>query len=207
MTVLLAFVVVVLSATVPAAAVAAGCPACHREAPAGSPAAAAFGRWQGSVHAAAQVTCDRCHGGHPEATTRAAAHAGMLPPSDSASPVHPTHVPATCGRCHEPQVQEFIRSRHYRVLQGAAPGEAPTCVTCHGAMPTEVLTPETVATACARCHNAKGGVSPRIPQEAHATLDLIFFAKTTLEWSRDALAHARALGRPVGEGERALAAA
>ncbi len=131
----------------------------------------------------------------------------MVSPSDPGSPVHPTHVPETCGRCHDPQYQEFTRSRHYRILQGAAPGEAPTCVTCHGAMHTEILTPETVAAACARCHNARGGVSPRIPQEAHATLDLIFYAKTTLAWSHDALRHARALGRPVGEGERALAAA
>jgi len=74
-------------------------------------------------------------------------------------------------------------------------------------MHTEVLTPETVAAACARCHNAKGGVSPRIPQEAHATLDLIFYAKTSLQWSRDAVVHARALGRPVGDGEAALKAA
>jgi len=74
-------------------------------------------------------------------------------------------------------------------------------------MHTEVLTPETVAAACARCHDAKKGLLPHIPQEAHATLDLIFYAKTTLEWSRDALRHARALGREVGEGEKALAEA
>ena len=206
MTRLLVLVMALLLAARSTAA-AGGCPGCHRGAPPGSAAVIAVERWQGSVHAGARVTCDRCHGGHPEATTREGAHAGMVSPSDPASPVHSTHVPETCGRCHDPQYQEFIRSRHYRVLQGAAPGEAPTCVTCHGAMHTEVLTPETVAAACARCHNTRDGVSPRIPQEAHATLDLIFYAKTTLEWSRDAVVHARALGREVGEAEQAMVTA
>lgn len=184
------------------------CVVCHRGLDQASVAGRAVVDWQGSRHAQEGVTCDRCHGGDATAPDREAAHAGLRPRDDPASPIHPARVPATCGACHRPQYEEFAHSDHYRALvsgQGAiAP---PTCVTCHGAMHTAVLAPDTVAAACRGCHNRRSGIAPGVPATAHATLDLIFFAKTTLLWSHEAVARARAAGHPVAEVEAELAVA
>lgn len=62
----------------------AGCGSCHADAPAG-------------VHAA--IACEACHLGHPELTTREAAHAGM-----EKEPGALDTVDRTCGVCHAEEV-------------------------------------------------------------------------------------------------------
>lgn len=66
-------------------------------------------------------TCSDCHGAHD-----------ILDPKDPASRVASTHVPATCGRCHEGIVQKFDAGVHSKVL-ASGNTHAPACQTCHTA--------------------------------------------------------------------------
>ncbi len=96
-------------------------------------------------------------------------------------------------------------SRHFLNLRaGGREMRGPTCVTCHGAMHTTILSPEAVADKCRLCHNRESGVLPNIPGEAHATLALIFYARTTLQWSEEFIAAAREQGHNVSEATEVL---
>ncbi len=100
----------------------------------------------GGVHTG--LPCESCHG------PGAPAGAGTL-----ASPVSRVRVSATCGRCHEVQLEAYRSSTHGRAV-AAGDALAPTCVSCHGshvilparseAAPTSV---ERVSTTCANCHD------------------------------------------------------
>lgn len=111
------------------------------------------------------AVCIDCHGVH-----------GLKAVRDPTSPVHPSNVPGTCGRCHG---DAALMSRHqlpataetlYRASihgQLLAKGDtaAPTCATCHG---NHGATPpgfEQVAQVCGKCH-----IAPRenFEQSPHA---------------------------------------
>jgi hypothetical protein len=108
---------------------------------------------------ASVATCIDCHGVH-----------GIRAVSDPESPVYPTHVPDTCGRCHSDpkrmkghfdehgrqlpvdQQAKWRRSVHAKALLEKGDLSAPTCNDCHGnhgAMPPGV---ESVAFVCGNCH-------------------------------------------------------
>lgn len=99
------------------------------------------------------ATCISCHGVH-----------GILPPSNAASPVHPTNVARTCARCHADkaymagyeirtdQFAQYQKSVHAELLFARYDLSAPTCNDCHGnhgAYPTGV---SSVAGVCGQCH-------------------------------------------------------
>jgi len=76
--------------------------------------------------------CADCHGSH-----------GILPSSDNNSAVHPLHLPATCGRCHEDvdlakkhdiqlkrPVEVYETSVHGKATKGGI-YVAATCTDCH----------------------------------------------------------------------------
>jgi uncharacterized membrane protein YfcA len=98
------------------------------------------------VHAG--LACEECHGAGPR-----------LAPTQSASPVNPRNIPATCGRCHKAELEAYQSSSHARGV-AAGNGLSPTCVSCHGShvilaaraatAPTSVAR---VSTTCARCHD------------------------------------------------------
>ncbi len=181
------------------------CLNCHSRLEQGTAAGKAYLNWKDTVHDKAGVTCDRCHGGSPAEKNSDKAHAGVLNPTDSRSRVRISNIPALCGECHQAQWKEFTFSRHYKALissRGKVPG--PTCITCHGSMHTAILSPDNVADACRRCHNQESHLSPDIPVEAHATLDLIFYAKNTVRWSGEFVSLARKQGYPVSEASAAL---
>ena len=86
--------------------------------------------------------------------------------SDPSSPVYPTNIPETCGKCHSneqymegyedlpglTQVADYEKSVHYEALKVEGNLSAPTCVTCHsshGASPPGV---RSVADVCGTCH-------------------------------------------------------
>jgi hypothetical protein len=113
------------------------------------------------------ATCIACHGRHPEdegpAHASALAH-GIRAVSDPRSPVYPTHVAETCGRCHADagymagygiptsQVEDYRRSVHHAALVDREDLSAPTCNDCHGnhgARPPQV---ESMAFVCGTCH-------------------------------------------------------
>jgi len=189
----------------PASAEGNSCIACHATLPQNKVEGKAFYNWKDSVHDKAGVTCDRCHAGNPADIRLDKAHAGVLRPADPRSRVHGSNIPGLCGECHQPQWKEFTRSRHYKaLLSGNVEVPGPTCITCHGSMHTAILSPENVADACRRCHNTKSGLSSSVPEEAHATLDLIFYAKNTVKWSGEFVTLARKKGYPVTDAAAAL---
>jgi predicted CXXCH cytochrome family protein len=107
---------------------------------------------------AAVATCIDCHGRH-----------GIQAVKDVNSPVYPTRVAETCGRCHSneqlmagrtyndraighQQYEQWRRSVHGRALLVNGDLSAPACNDCHGnhgAMPPGV---DSVANACGTCH-------------------------------------------------------
>jgi len=99
------------------------------------------------------ATCVDCHSVHDIRAVK-----------DALSPVHPLHIPDTCGRCHADakkmvkygiptnQVEEYRTSVHWNALSKGGDLSAPTCVSCHGnhgAKPPQV---ESVAAVCGTCH-------------------------------------------------------
>jgi predicted CXXCH cytochrome family protein len=104
------------------------------------------------------ATCIDCHGGH-----------GIQAVHDPNSPVEPTHVAATCARCHTDQnrmanrryndrpigthqYEEWMQGVHGQAMYKRGDRSAPTCNDCHGnhaAMPPGL---DSVANACGTCH-------------------------------------------------------
>jgi hypothetical protein len=66
-------------------------------------------------------TCSDCHGAHD-----------ILKPGDPDSRVARSHVPATCGKCHEGIARQFTAGVHGRLL-AEGKMKAPACQTCHTA--------------------------------------------------------------------------
>ena len=105
---------------------------------------------RGILHAA---LCIDCHGAH-----------GIRPSRDPLASVHPSRVPATCGRCHsDPSLMAktghpadaeslYRKSVHGERLLGKGDPAAPTCATCHGnhgAVPPGFAE---VGRVCGKCH-------------------------------------------------------
>lgn len=101
------------------------------------------------------ATCINCHSVHD-----------IKMASDPSSPVYPTNISGTCGRCHSnteymagyddlpglTQVADYEKSVHYQSLKEQGNLSAPTCVTCHsshGATPPGV---RSIADVCGTCH-------------------------------------------------------
>ncbi|MBI4458628.1 MAG: cytochrome c3 family protein [Acidobacteria bacterium] len=100
------------------------------------------------------ATCINCHSVHDIKLV-----------SDPASPVYPTNIPATCGKCHSDaeymrgydlpnltQMEDYQKSVHYRALAVDGNLSAPTCQSCHGshgAVPPGV---SSIADVCGTCH-------------------------------------------------------
>lgn len=115
------------------------------------------------------AVCIDCHGVH-----------GIRGVRDASSPVHPTNVPTTCGRCHSdpalmkkhnlPSTAESLyRAGVHGQLLAKGDAGAPQCATCHGnhgAVPPGF---DQVTQVCGKCH-----VQPRefFEQSPHA-----FYAK------------------------------
>jgi hypothetical protein len=147
------------------------CVACHSQLLGSSFVGAKSHSWKGSVHEKHGVTCDNCHGGDPHASGQKEAHRGVFGSGDARSMVYFKNIPSTCGKCHGAEFYKFTQSLHYKRLESE--GKGPECVTCHGSMVTSIPTPETVAAVCERCHNARMGVFPYVPQTAKAVLLLL----------------------------------
>jgi hypothetical protein len=99
------------------------------------------------------ATCVDCHGSH-----------GVLDARNPESPVHPTNVPATCGRCHSSASRmedygldataetHWRESVHAKLLLEKKDLSAPHCATCHGnhgAVPPGF---KDVGAVCGKCH-------------------------------------------------------
>ncbi|MBI2616218.1 MAG: hypothetical protein HYW52_11210, partial [Gemmatimonadetes bacterium] len=123
-----------------------GCVTCHEKLPATTAGGHSFQDWRASPHGRAGATCDKCHGGNPAAADREAAHRDVYSSRESRSKVYYTRIPATCGSCHQQELGFFTDSRHYARL--VTTGRGPNCVTCHGSMAVQVLSPGDMETTC-----------------------------------------------------------
>lgn len=131
-----------------------------------------YQEWSRSIHAQEGVDCDDCHGGNPNSMDKKVAHGEGVKGSDPSSGVYYKNIPSTCGTCHEEIYEGFISSNHYKhLVKKKNEDQGPTCVTCHGAIDSEILNVTTVRTACARCHNEKTENHPENPAKAEEILN------------------------------------
>ncbi|MEW6071271.1 MAG: cytochrome c3 family protein [Planctomycetota bacterium] len=119
------------------------------------------------------ATCVDCHGTH-----------GIVAAGHSDSPVYPTHVAETCGRCHSDparmagrtlpdgrplstgQQAAWQRSVHAAALLERGDLTAPTCNDCHGnhgAVPPGV---ESITYVCGQCHGREAELFRQSPKFA-----------------------------------------
>jgi predicted CXXCH cytochrome family protein len=104
------------------------------------------------------ATCITCHGGH-----------GIRAVDDLASPVYPTRVAETCGKCHSDakhmegyqhggkpighgQRELWQESVHGKAMLKKGDVSAPTCNDCHGNHGAVAPEVGSVANACGSCH-------------------------------------------------------
>jgi hypothetical protein len=99
------------------------------------------------------AVCSSCHGAH-----------GVLQTNDARSPVYPTHIVETCGRCHGnaalmtpygikgTEVAEYKQSVHYAALVKRNDLSAPTCKSCHGSHGATPPGISSVSNVCGTCH-------------------------------------------------------
>jgi nitrate/TMAO reductase-like tetraheme cytochrome c subunit len=132
-----------------------------------------FQAWTLSLHQQEGVACADCHGGNPNASTKAAAHGGeAMRSSQATSPINYQNIPGTCAKCHETIYEEFRQSEHYKHLKVAKQEQqGPNCVTCHGSLNVQVLNVTNVRNTCQKCHNQETDNSPEIPGEAEVVLN------------------------------------
>jgi cytochrome c3-like protein len=101
------------------------------------------------------ATCVSCHSNHL-----------VLQVKDPRSPVYPTHVPATCARCHADarymagygipttQYAEYQRSVHGKALLQKSDLNAPACNSCHGNHGAAPPGANSVIAVCGQCHQS-----------------------------------------------------
>jgi len=127
-------------------------------------------QYQESVHGQAvkrglvqAPVCTDCHGEH-----------SILPPTNPASSVHPTHVRDTCAACHDDvrltrrfglpadRIVSFDASFHGLAAKAGAETVA-NCASCHGihnirasSDPKSTIHPANLAKTCGQCHAGAG---------------------------------------------------
>ncbi|MBI3895933.1 MAG: cytochrome c3 family protein [Acidobacteria bacterium] len=104
--------------------------------------------------------------------------------NDPTSPVYPTNVPDTCGKCHSDreymqgynlpnlsQVEDYQNSVHYRALTVEGNLAAPTCQSCHGSHGATPPGVTSVADVCGTCHAHNRDLFEKSPhRDAFASL-------------------------------------
>jgi hypothetical protein len=170
-----------------------GCVRCHSALSAPAEMSKRFLDWRTSVHKAAGVSCDKCHGGNALVGDYASAHSGVFSPSNVKSSLNESNAPETCGRCHLAVANAFIESDHYRRLKSS--GLGPSCINCHSHMGSSVTRAPIEGTSlCTFCHNSVNGLLPQRPEivkRAKSTLDAISRTNSMVTWIDELLADAR----------------
>jgi predicted CXXCH cytochrome family protein len=104
------------------------------------------------------AVCTDCHGVH-----------GLLPPSDSRSPIYHNNIPGTCNRCHGDasrmkaysnkskafptnQYELYSQSVHGIMVLQKDDKSAPACNNCHGNHGASPPNLASVSAACGECH-------------------------------------------------------
>jgi hypothetical protein len=139
--------------------------------------------WLTSPHKEANLTCDDCHGGDPEATDKESAHQGILPVTDPRSGLYYRNQPDTCGECHKRQARQFKESDHYKGLEDHI--GTPTCTTCHAAMNRRPYYRDMVEQTCRVCHYEDNEDDlPLVADRANEILHRLNISKGYMNWTR-----------------------
>jgi formate dehydrogenase gamma subunit len=114
-----------------------------------------FLSYRESVHAkaiargnASAAVCTDCHNSHD-----------IQPASDAKSAIARVNIPATCGKCHRTEANEFMQSIHGQAITRGV-SRAPVCTDCHGihniTLPfdqkTAAASTALATDTCAKCH-------------------------------------------------------
>lgn len=158
--------------------------------------ASSYALWSISTHALFNVTCEKCHGGNPLATSKVEAHAGL-----SNTSISRANTPETCGKCHESQLEEFKSSLHFKKLESGEEGPAPACITCHQAHSVRVLTTSEIEDFCSNCHNNITGIDPSVPDRAKNALTSVNELQAEFSKARSEIITAKASGKDVTGAE------
>jgi predicted CXXCH cytochrome family protein len=112
------------------------------------------------------ATCISCHGSH-----------GVRAVKDANSPVYPTRVVETCGRCHvdadymksyslpTDQLAKYMTSVHAEALFKKLDLSAPTCNDCHGNHGAAPPGAASVANVCGTCHVRQSELFQKSPHK------------------------------------------
>ncbi len=162
-----------------------------------------FQQWSDSVHSWYYVTCDACHGGNPNAKTKADAHAAMKSSSDPQSTIYFKNIPDTCGKCHAEELANFKNTMHYQRLR--AESRAPSCIACHKPHSFNVLKASELMPLCSICHNSKDNVArASVPKDAKQALEKADELKKEVLNAKNAVAQAKAAGEDVSSAQADL---
>ena len=142
------------------------CADCHFANPETIPAPDHLYDWDRSAHRRGNVGCEACHGGDASTFESILAHRGILGSGNPASPTHRRNIPRTCGSCHPGPFTNFQQSQHYSLLN-EGDRQVPVCVTCHGDVAANLLSPNALERRCDRCHG-DDGIAPRPGRAADA---------------------------------------
>jgi hypothetical protein len=161
--------------------------------------ASSYALWSISTHALFNVTCEKCHGGNPLASSKTEAHVGL-----SNNSIARANTPETCGKCHDSQLAEFKSSLHFKKLESGEEGPAPACITCHQAHSVRVLTASEIEDFCSNCHNNITGIDPSVPKRAADALSSVNELQVEFSKARSAVITAKASGQDVAGAEAEL---
>lgn len=112
------------------------------------------------------ATCISCHGHHDVKAVK-----------DSNSPVYPTRVAETCGRCHvdseymnqyqipTDQLAKYLKSAHAEALFKNLDLSAPTCNDCHGNHGAAPPGAASVGNVCGTCHVRQSELFQKSPHK------------------------------------------
>jgi hypothetical protein len=146
------FLLLTSTTLVASSGAAADCPTCHRKITQNPSWAHTYQDWEDSMHAYNDVTCVTCHGGDVDAPTQEEAHRGIhfVWAEEKVHAGDRLVLSQGCGHCHPNQIAGARASAHFRALVHGQ--EAADCTTCHGAVGSTVLNPQTITKTCRRCH-------------------------------------------------------
>lgn len=155
-----------------------------------------YAMWSVSTHALFEVTCEKCHGGDPSKVLKQEAHKGI-----SNNSILRANTPEMCGKCHDPELEEFKSSRHFKRLESSQEGPAPACITCHQAHSVRVLTASEIEDFCSNCHNSITGINPAVPKKAESALTSVRELQLEILKVRGKIIEDKAQGKDVSEAE------
>jgi formate-dependent nitrite reductase cytochrome c552 subunit len=139
-----------------------------------------YRNWEDSVHDLAGVVCIDCHGGNANTSEKDSAHKDRFSPLGHNDTYAYVKIPQTCGKCHDPVLNSFKKSKHFKAL--LEKGEGPHCVTCHGSMNAEVYYTSMISRSCVDCHNEFTKNRPEVVGKADKILHRINVSRSFRNW-------------------------